>query len=95
MNEDETTIDSVNDGDEIKIIEQVHGVDFSYYDLYLLKHKNEPKNNITFNLSNGLKKVLHLTSNTSIKEMIKIFLFEINIPENIAEKIFFYLMEKL
>ena len=89
MNEDETTIDSVNDGDEIKIIEQVHGVDFSYYDLYLLKHKNEPKNNITFNLANGLKKVLHLTSNTSIKEMIKIFLFEINIPENIAEKIFF------
>ena len=89
MNEDKTTIDSVNDGDEIKIIEQVHGVDFSYYDLYLLKYKNEPKNNITFNLANGLKKVLHLTSNTSIKEMIKIFLFEINIPENIAEKIFF------
>ena len=89
MNEDKTTIDSVNDGDEIKIIEQVHGVDFSYYDLYLLNYKNKTKNNITFNLANGLKKVLHLTSNTSIKEMIKIFLFEINIPENIAEKIFF------
>ena len=54
MNEDKTTIDSVNDGDEIKIIEQVYGVDFSYYDLYLLKYKNEPKNNITFNLANGL-----------------------------------------
>ena len=89
MNEDETTIDCVNDGDEIKIIEQVHGVDFSYYDLYLLKHKNEPKNNITFNLANELKKVLHLTSNTSIKEMIKIFLCEMNIPENKSEHHYF------
>ena len=84
MNEDETTIDCVNDGDEIKIIEQLHGVDFSYYDLYLLKHKNEPIINITFNLPNGLKKVLRLTNYTSIKEMIKILLCEINIPENKA-----------
>ena len=85
MNEDETTIDCVNDGDEIKIIEQLHGVDFSYYDLYLLKHKNEPIINITFNLPNGLKKVLRLTNYTSIKEMIKIILCEMNIPENKPE----------
>ena len=32
-----------------------------------------------------LKKILYLTNNTSIKEMIKIFFYEMNIPENKAE----------
>ena len=46
LNDDETSIDCINEGDEIKIIEQLHGVDFSYYNLYLSKHKNEPLINI-------------------------------------------------
>ena len=92
MNSDETTIDCIEEGDEIKIIEQLHGVDFSYYDLYLLKHKNEPKINIRLESNYGVIKILNLTMNTSIEEMIKIICFVLNIPEKIY-KIIFYSME--
>ena len=91
MNSDETTIDCIEEGDEIKIIEQLHGVDFSYYDLYLLKHKNEPKININVETDYGFKKLLHLTINTSIEEMIKIICFVLNIPEKINKRNYFFL----
>ena len=82
MSEDETTIDCINDDDEIKIIEEIHGIDFSYYDLYLSKHENEPKINVKFKYTNGNIKNLIFTLNTSIKEMCKIFFYEMKIPEN-------------
>ena len=82
LNEDETSIDCINDDDEIKIIEEIDGVDFSYYEVYLSKHKNEPKINIFFYLCDGKKKGLALTQKTSIEEMSKILFNEINVPEN-------------
>lgn len=82
MNEDETTIDCINDDDEIKIIEEMHGIDFSYYDLYLSKHENEPKINVKFKYTNGNIKNFIFTLNTSIKEMCKILFYEMKIPEN-------------
>ena len=89
MNADETTIDCVGDGDEIKIIEEIHGVDFSYYDLYLLKHQNEPKINVIFIVDSGLKKMLNLTLNTTVEEMIKMISFELNIPTKFSCNFFF------
>ena len=74
LNDDEASIDYINEGDEIKIIEQLHGVDFSYYDLYYSKHKNEILINIFLFIHwKESKKVFHLSSNTSIEEMLKIF----------------------
>lgn len=93
MNSDETTIDCIEEGDEIKIIEQLHGVDFSYYDLYLLKHKNEPKININVETDYGFKKLLYLTINTSIEEMIKIICFVLNIPEKINKRNYFFFIQ--
>ena len=81
MSQDETNIDCIENGDEIKIIEQLHGIDFSYYDLYLSKHKNEPMMNIKFK-SDTTPKILHFTSNTSIEEMLKIYFCEMYVPEN-------------
>ena len=49
-------IDYIKDVDIIKIIEQLHGVDFGYYNRYLSKHKDEPKIQIIFNLLSGEKK---------------------------------------
>lgn len=87
LNDDETSIDCINEGDEIKIIEQIHGIDFSYYDLYLSKHKNEPLINIILNIvSKNNIRTFHFTSNTSIEEMIKIFCNELCIPENQIEE---------
>lgn len=88
MNEDETSIDCINENDEIKIIEQLHGVDFSYYDLYLSKHKNENKMRIFFEFNDGLRKILSITRNTSIEEMIKILFNKTNIPQSIGEKLY-------
>ena len=86
MNNDETTIDCIKEGDEIKIIELLHGVDFSYYDIYLLKHKNELKILIKFESSNNGNRCLNLTSNTSISEMAKIYFNLINVPKNKAKE---------
>ena len=88
LNDNDEKIDYIKDGDIIKIIEQLHGVDFSYYNKYLSKHKDEPKVQIIFDLQNGFKKVINCTMNTSIKELIKIFYCEMNIPENIRENYF-------
>ena len=85
LSEDETSIDCVENGDEIKIIEELHGVDFSYYELFLLRHKNENKITVFFHLYNGARKLINITLNTSVEEMIKIFFFEINVPDNKRE----------
>jgi hypothetical protein len=81
LNSDETKIDCINEGDEIKIIEVLFGVDFSYYDSYLSKHENEEKINITFCFQDGRKVVLYLIPNTTIKEMKNLFFNKMNIPE--------------
>ena len=94
LSEDETSIDCVENGDEIKIIEEMHGIDFSYYELYRLRHKNEPLINVIFCSNIGRKIVINLSLNTSIEEMIKIFCFEFNVPYNIEKNFFFYIMEK-
>lgn len=88
MSEDETSIDCINENDEIKIIEQLHGVDFSYYDLYLSKHKNENKLRIFFDFNDGLRKILSITGNTSIEEMIKILFNSTNIPQSNVENLY-------
>ena len=90
LNDDETSIDCINEGDEIKIIEQLHGVDFSYYKLYLSKHKNEPLINIRIYIVwKQIKRIFHFTNNTSIEEMIKIIFNELFIPENQRKEYYF------
>ena len=81
MNEDETSIDCINDNYEIKIVEEMHGIDFSYYDLFLSKHEKDLKINVRFSID-GINKYFVFTLNTSIEEMAKIFFYEMNIPEN-------------
>ena len=97
MNDDETTIDCIKEGDEIKIIELLHGVDFSYYDMYLLKHKNESKILIKFDSPSIGNKFLNLTASTSISEMAKIYFNLINVPKYKIKENFslFYNNEKL
>ena len=51
-----------------------------YYKKYLKRHNNENLININFETIYGLKNNLALSKNTTIKEMIKIYLFETNIP---------------
>jgi len=80
LNSDETKIDCIKEGDEIKIIEVLFGVDFSCYDSYISKHENEEKINIDF-IHPFLKSVLYFTPNTTIKEMINIYFNKMNIPE--------------
>ena len=89
LNNDETSIDCINEGDEIKIIEQLHGIDFSYYDLYLSKHKNEHLINIILISNRKNNKCFHFTLNTSIEEMLKIFFNELCIPENQRKENYF------
>ena len=88
LNSDETKIDCINEGDEVKIIEVLLGVDFSCYDSYLSKHENEEKINITF-CQDGRKRVLHFTLYTTIKEMINLFFNKMYIPECERENFFF------
>ena len=95
LNSDETKIDCINEGEEVKIIEVLFGVDFSYYDSYLSKHENEEKINIIF-YWDGRKILLQSTINTTIKEMINLFFNKMYIPECERKNFnFFYGSEKL
>jgi hypothetical protein len=96
LNSDETKIDCINEGDEIKIIEVLFGVDFSYYDSYLSKHENEEKININFVFPDCRKIVLQSTLNSTIKEMINLFFNKAYIPECERKNFnFLYEAEKL
>lgn len=83
LNNDEEDIGYIKDGDEIKLIEQLHGVDFRYYQKYLSKHNNEPKINIKFSFDRNI--YFSVTTNTSIEELVKIFFNHMKIPLNFWE----------
>ena len=95
LNSDETKIDCINEGDEVKIIEVLFGVDFTYYDSYHSKHENEEIINITFCCQDGRKRVFHSTLNTTIKEMVNLFFNKMYIPECERENFFFYWERKI
>ena len=89
LNNDEEDIDYIKDGDEVKIIEQIHGVDFRYYKKYLSKHNEEPKINIKFSFD-GRKINFSVIPNTSIEELIKIFFNHMKIPQNFRENSYYF-----
>ena len=89
LNNDDSSINQIKLGDEIYIIEELEGIDAGYYKKYLEKHKNDKLININFEKMNGSKKNMVFSVNTTIKEMIKIYLFESDIPEKYKNKFCF------
>ena len=89
LNSNEESIDCIKDNDEIKIIEQLHEIDFSCYDRYLSKHKSEEKIMIIFELSDGKRINLSFTRDTAIKEILKILFSQINTPLHNNYSLFF------
>ena len=81
LNNDDEYIDYIKDRDEVKIIEQIHGVDFRYYQKYLSKHKDKSRIAIQFSFG-GKNNFISVTRNTSIEELIKIFFNQMKIPQN-------------
>ena len=89
LNNDDSSINEIEKEDEILIIEELEGIDPAYYKKYLEKHKNDKLININFEKMNGSKKNMVFSVNTTIKEMIKIYLFESDIPEKYKNKFCF------
>ena len=82
LNDDESSIDCIKEGDQIKIIELMQGVDFSSYESYLSKHRNETLFNIIlFIVWKEKRRTFQFAINASIEEIIKIFFNELRIPE--------------
>ena len=67
-------------------------MDETYYINYLQKHNNENLLNVIFDFKPVpvTNKILRISSNTQIKEMIKIFLYEMKIPEENKYDFTFY-----
>ena len=80
LDSNEDLIDCIKDNDEIKIIEQLHGVDFGLFERYYKNHKNEKLMNIRFDLSNGKKMYVQISNESSIEEMFNLFFSKSNIP---------------
>jgi hypothetical protein len=89
LNDDESLIDDIPEGSEIYIIEELKNIDSQYYKKYLEKHSTEKQINIIFEREDHSMKNLRFTLNTTIQEMIKIYLFEMNIPEENKNDYFF------
>ena len=89
LNDDDSSINEIEKEDEILIIEELEGINAAYYKTYLEKHKNDKLINIYFEKTNGYKKNMVFSVNTTIKEMIKIYLFESDIPEKYKNKFCF------
>lgn len=81
LKDDESNINDIKNGEEIYIIEQLN-VDETYYKNYLKKHNNRKLLNIIFDYKAlGTKKILKIFPHSRIKTMIKLFLYEMKIPE--------------
>ena len=89
LNEDESSINDIEAGAEIFIYEELTGIVSNYYNEYLKEHSNEQLINILFFYNGKLQKNLTLSLNTRINEMIKIYLFEMNIPEKYKDNYIF------
>ena len=73
LEKDDSSIDGINDGDFVIIIENRNYPDNSYYSYLRKKSKNDEKINIEFNNSNGEKTMISLPINTSISEMLNAY----------------------
>ena len=83
LKNDDSNIDDISNGNEIYMIEELLE-NTSYYKNYLQKHKNEELKSIIFDCSStpvNKKLIKQFSPNTKIKEMIKIVLYEMQIPE--------------
>ena len=78
LENDDSSIDCILNGDSLKIIEFLD-CDLSFYDSLLLKHKNSSMiNNILFDNKRGIKLLLHFPED--VIEMIKSFLCKFEVP---------------
>lgn len=75
---DDTSIDTISDGDFIKINENLDINDF-YYKSLCLKHKNTDRF-IRFSLKNKSNISRSFPEDITIKEMLSAFLMELKIP---------------
>jgi hypothetical protein len=78
---DEFSLNSILNGEEIQIVEDFDEFDLSYYNKYLSKNKNKNLLNIIFHFTSSKPKTMIFAKDTTIKEMVKIFFNEIKIPE--------------
>ena len=80
LDNDDSSIDCILNGDSIKIIEFLD-CDTSYIDSLLLKHKNSPIiHNIQIQKDTGFKLILHLPNDITFFEMKKAFYAKMKIP---------------
>jgi hypothetical protein len=89
LENDDSSIDCILNGDSIKIIEFLD-CDTSYIDSLLLKHKNSPIiHNIKFNTTTGHIFPLHLPNDITGFEMKKAFCAKMKIPFKFINKFSF------
>ena len=83
------SIDYISNGDVVEIDEYVEGIDSSYYQKYLSFNRNRNFINVIFKYYSGKKKVMRFTKETTIKEMMKMFFYESQIPEKYKKSLSF------
>ena len=96
LRKDETPIGHISFGDEINIVEElqdINDIDLTYYQSYLSKNNKKEKINIIFRFPSGYKKSMLFTSETTVKEMIKMFFFEIGLLPEKTENNFYLLYD--
>ena len=93
LENDDSSIDCILNGDSIKIIEFLEDCDLYYYDSLIKNHKNSPMMfNILFSYhEKELKKiVLNFPIDTTVMEMKKSFLCKMEIPFKFIDCFIFY-----
>ena len=86
MNNDDSPTEFILEEDSIKIVNDVN-FNSLYYRAILERHKNSPIISVTFKGETGFQISRNFPIDITIKEMIKIFIFEMKIPK---DEIFLY-----
>ena len=90
LDNDDSSIDCILNGDSIKIIEELD-VDSSFCNSLLLKHQKSYKINVYIQVQNGQKQLLVLTETIICIDMIKVYFSKIRIPyKDKNDFMFFY-----
>ena len=84
--QDESSIETISDGDEIRIIEPRNYPDDSYYNF--LSQKLGKKLNIIFQLPSGQKSIFILPETTLVSDMIKALKLKLGLENNYSSLIY-------
>lgn len=90
LDEDESSINSISDGDFVIIIEDIYYLDHSYFNSFRKLKYSDVRKNVPIKISNSFSQIIHVPDNIKLSQLLKALIFHFG-----CEYYFYYQGKKL